>query len=306
MIRHVVEEVDACHWQTRQALPAIQERLLPQVSELDDVLKQYEEYREKDLLPDSSAFRMALIDSDIDVATSLSAEVYCLTQQTAERASELILKPSTNLVIQRDQAKRDMRRLSDLCDWMDDAFQRLQAIRAKHERGAGRGDGQIGRTPKVQANGCGRAMESKKRSAANVIDVDDDFDNLRESSTKRQKTRSSPGQPHSPVLDLCSNSDVETQSVDSRRPSLEELRQPKKGMANTKQTHSVHGAHAANIASSILRTMGRHPEMPSLNHDLKDVLSRKQLKKNKQRDTDVAIAQDKTGEDAVGWWRAQG
>lgn len=280
MIRHVVEEVNACHFETRSALPAIQERLLPQVSELDDALKQYEECCERGLLPDSSAFRMALTDSDIEIATSLRAEVYQLTQQVAERASELIRKPGTDLLIQRDQAKRDMRRLSDLCDWMDDASQRLHAIRAKHERGAGRGGSQLGRTPKVQAEGREQAMESKKRSAADVIDVDDEFDNLRKGSTKRQKTTSSRGQPHSPVLDLCSNSDVETQSVDS--------------------------ALASDIDSSILRTMGRHPQMAPLNHDLKDVLSRKQLKKNKQRDADVAVAQDKTAKDAVGWWKAQG
>ena len=306
MIRHVVEEVNACHFETRSALPAIQERLLPQISELDDALKQYEECCERDLLPDSSAFRMALIDSDIEIATSLRAEVYHLTQQVAERASELIRKPGTDLLIQRDQAKRDTRRLSDLCDWMNDAFQRLHAIRAKHERGAGRGGSQLGRTPKVQANGRGQAMESKKRSAANVIDVDDEFDNVREGSIKRQKTSSSRGQPHSPVLDLCSNSDVETQSVDTKRPSLKELRQPRDGTANTGETHLVDSAHASDIASSILRTIGLHPEMPSLNHDLKDVLSRKQPKKNKQRDADVAVAQDKTVKDAVGWWKAQG
>ena len=306
MIRHVIEEVNACHHQTRSALPAIQERLFPQVSELDEALKQYEECCERGLLPDSSAFRMALIDSDIEIATSLKAEVYHLTQQVAERASELIRKPGTDLLIQRDQAKRDMRRLSDLCDWIDDAFQRLHAIRAKLERGAGRGGSQLGRTPNVQANSRGQAMESKKRSAANVIDVDDEFDNVREGSTKRQKTKPSRGQPHSPVLDMCSDSDVGTHSVDTRRPSLRQLRQPKEGMANTKKTHSVGSALAPDVASSILRTMGRHPEMPPLNHDLKDVLSRKQLKKNKQRDPDVAVAQDKTVQDAVGWWKAQG
>ena len=307
MIRHVIEEVNACHCQTRSALPAIQESLLPQVSELDDALEQNEECCERGLLPDSSAFRMALTESDIEIATSLRAEVYHLTQQIAERASECIRKPSAGNLIQRDQAKRDMRRLSDLCDWMDDASQRLQAIRAKQERGAGRSGSQPGRTPKAQSTGRGQAMESKKRSAADVIDADDEFDSLREGSTKRQKTSPSRGQPHRPLLDLCSDIDVETPiSADTRRPSLKELRQPRAGMDNTKETHSVDSALASDIASSILRTMGRHPEMPPLNHDLQDVLSRKQLKKNKQRDADVAVAQDKTVKDAVGWWKAQG
>ena len=307
MIRHVMEEVGACHCQTRRALPAIQERLLPQVAELDDALDEYKECCEIGLTPDPAALRMAVIDSDIEIATSLGAEVYEVMQQTAHRASEFVGTPSPCHLIERDQAKRDLRRLLDLDHWMKDACERLHVIKDRQEKGAGRVGNQPARKPKTHAIDRGQGMQTKKRRVADVFDSDDDFENLQESDTKRQKTSSSHAQSHSPVLDLCSDSDVETlMLVGTRRPSSKELQQPGTSVTYMKQSRSVDSALALHVASSILRTMGHHPELPPLNHDLEDVLSGKQLKKNRQWDAGVAMAQDNTVKDAVSWWKAHG
>lgn len=281
MIRLVAEVLTNCrNAELRSELEVLQDNLAPAAREMDKWILNYRSYGTK---PQHDMAGLAevhgeLMEGDREIAAYLIRTVQSYVNWCDRELGKCVpATPSTARSLQTGFLREDLRKLSKVLG-------ELKGIRSANLKNKKRMEAQQG--------------TKRKHSEPTSTDSQDQVKRARKADHSMMETVER--DPKNGSLSGTSRNDLSEQHNNTQIQNPRRRKHSKK-----ERILPTNPELASHVAESVLRAIGRHPDMPSLNAGLEDVLPKRPRKAEIPTGMTVATMQDDLVRKAQDWWDAR-